>query len=257
MGGTPTNAKLWTDADVYLADDLSTPNPATITDPFGAGWKLIGLLDGDDGMPESRDEDTDDKFAWGGLLIRTSRSHFKLTKKFSALEDNPSTRSLLWPGSTDSQIIVPVPARRKIAFEVRDPGTGTIRRLISRNHVIVELDGDLDENETDLTKYTFAASVYPDVNKVLFDRQFTPNPASLAIAPATKTLAVGAIGALVATITYDDTSTAVVTSLAGWSSSATPKATVEAGYVTAVATGAATITASYLGKTATCAVTVT
>lgn len=170
MAGDPNNAALWTDADVYVGP-MTAANPATIDDPFPAEWGLVGLLDGDDGFPESRDEDTDDKYAWGGILVRTSRSHFKLTKSFSALEDNATTRGLIWPGSTDTEIIVPVPGEVKVAFEVRDGGK--IKRLITRNHAIVSVDGDVDENETDLTKVTLAAVIYPDGNKVLFDRQFT------------------------------------------------------------------------------------
>src|SRR6478609_8963943 len=109
MSGNTANARLWTDADVWVASSLATANPADGNTPFGAGWNLLGLLDGDDGIPETRDEDTDDKYAWGGILVRTSRAHFKLTKSFSALEDNAYTRSLLWPGSTTTQIVVPKP----------------------------------------------------------------------------------------------------------------------------------------------------
>jgi len=74
VAGDPTNASLWTDADVYVGP-LSATNPATIDDPFGVDWGLVGLLDGDEGFSESRDEDKDDKYAWGGILVRTSRAH--------------------------------------------------------------------------------------------------------------------------------------------------------------------------------------
>ena len=37
MSGDPTNARLWADADVYVAFDTTTANPATIDDTFGAG----------------------------------------------------------------------------------------------------------------------------------------------------------------------------------------------------------------------------
>lgn len=257
MGGTPENARLWANADVFIADSLATANPANVGASFGAGWNQVGLLDGDDGMPESRDEDTDDKFAWGGILVRTSRSHFKLTKSFSALEDNAIVREILWPGSTDSVIKVPVPIPRKIGFEVRDPGTGAVKRLISRNHAIITLDGDLDENETDLSKMTFAATIYPDGDGVLFDRQAAPAVTSLNVTPATDSIAVGEITALTATATYDDLSTADVTNSATWGTSNAARATVEYGYVTGVATGAAaTITATYSGQSDTAAITV-
>jgi hypothetical protein len=256
VAGDPSNASLWTDADVYVGP-LSAVNPANANTPFGSDWGLVGLLDGDDGMPESRDEDTDDKYAWGGILVRTSRAHFKLTKSFSALEDNPTTRSLIWPGSSETEIVVPVPVPVKVAFEVRDSGTGKIHRVITRRHAIIEVDGDVDQNETDLTKVTLAATIYPDSDKVLFDRQTTPVLASIAVSPTTRSLVVADIAGLTATATYDDSSTVDITAAATWTSSAPSKATVSAGFVTGVAAGSATVTAAYSGMTATCAVTVT
>lgn len=170
MAGDPTNASLWTDADVYVGP-LSATNPATVDDPFGVEWGLVGLLDGDEGFNESRDEDKDDKYAWGGILVRTSRSHFKLTKSFTALEDNATTRGLIWPGSTETQIIVPKPGRIKLAFETREGDA--VKRLITAQYAEVDLDGDVQENETDLTAYSLVATIFPTAAKVLFDRQFT------------------------------------------------------------------------------------
>jgi uncharacterized protein YjdB len=258
MAGDTTKARLWANADVWLADSLSTVNPTDANTAFGAGWNLAGLLDGDDGMPESRDEDVNDFFAWGGILVRSSRNHFKLTKSFTALEDNPTIRSLLWPGSTTSQIVVPVPVPRKIGFETRDPAAGVILRRITRNYAIIALDGDRDENETDLTKAQFAAVIYPDANGVLFDRYESPTVVSVAVAPATKALTVGQIGALTATATLSDATTRNVTAdpLCVWTTSNAPKATVGFGYVTGIAAGTATITATYMGQAGTCAVTV-
>ncbi|MEU9498251.1 Ig-like domain-containing protein [Streptomyces sp. NPDC048196] len=256
MAGDPSNASLWTDADVYIGP-LSAVNPTNANAPFGSDWGLVGLLDGDDGMPESRDEDTDDKYAWGGILVRTSRAHFKLTKSFSVLEDNPTTRSLIWPGSSETEIVVPVPVPVKVGFEVRDSGTGKVHRLITRRYAVIEVDGDVDQNETDLTKVTLAATIYPDSDKVLFDRQTTPVLSSISVSPSSASVVVGDIAALTATATYDDSSTQDVTSAATWTSSAPSKATVSAGFVTGVAAGSSTVTAAYSGKTSSCSVTVT
>lgn len=170
MAGDPTKASLWTDADVYVGP-LDAENPDTVDDPFSSDWGLVGLLDGDEGFGESRDEDTDDKYAWGGILVRTSRAHFKLTKSFTALEDNLTTRSLIWPGSTDTQLIVPRPARVKIAFETREGAK--VKRLITAQYGEVSVDGDITENETDLTSYSLVATIFPTSGKVLFLRQFT------------------------------------------------------------------------------------
>ncbi|MCP9205500.1 Ig-like domain-containing protein [Streptomyces sp. NEAU-Y11] len=254
MSGDPMKANLWTDADVYISTNLSATLPADANSAFGVDWKLVGLLDGDEGFPESRDEDTDDKFAWGGILVRTSRQHFKLTKSFTALEDNDTTYSLLWPGSSPTQIVVPRPAKVKIAFETREGEK--VRRLSSALYAEVALDGDHGENESDLESMTFAATIFPTSGGVLFDRQTTPVIESIDVSPATKSLTVGQIGALTATATFDDSSTQDVTAYASWTTSASSKAVVTGGYVTGVAAGSATITATYLGETDTCAVTV-
>ena len=170
MAGDPQNSALWTDADVYVGP-LDAENPLTVDDPFDPDWGLVGLLDGDEGFTEERDEDTEDKYAWGGILVRTSRAHFKLTKSFVVLEDNPTTRSLIWPGSSDTQIIVPKPARVKLAFETREGDA--VKRLITAQYAEVDVDGDIQENETDLTAVTLVATIFPTAGKVLFDRQFT------------------------------------------------------------------------------------
>ncbi|MGW4300428.1 Ig-like domain-containing protein [Streptomyces sp. NPDC004646] len=255
MAGDPTKANLWTDADVYVSWDLNATLPASADDPFGPEWQLAGLLDGDEGFPESRDEDTDDKFAWGGILVKTSRQHFKLTKSFTCLEDNEVTRKLVWPGSTETKIRVPRPEKVKVAFETREGEK--VRRLATSLYAECSLDGDHGENETDLESATIAAVIFPTSDGDLFDRQATPTLESISVTPATLSVAAGEIGALAATATYSDSSTADVTAQATWTSSAAAKATVSAGFVTGIAVGAATVTASYQGQTDTCAVTVT
>lgn len=168
MAGDPNNASLWTDADVYV-DDIGATDPVDTSVPFGPSWGLVGLLNGDDGFTETRDEDTNDIYAWGGILVRTSRAHFKLTRTFTALEDNAVTRALIWPGSTGGQIIVPKPAKKKIAFETREGDK--IRRLITANYAEITLNGDITQNETDLESYEFLVTIFPTGGGVLFNEQ--------------------------------------------------------------------------------------
>ncbi|QCX81048.1 Bacterial Ig-like domain (group 2) [Streptomyces sp. YIM 121038] len=255
MAGDPTKANLWIDADVYVSWNLSATLPANAEAAFSSDWKLIGLLDGDEGFPESRDEDSDDKFAWGGMIVRTSRNHFKLTKSFTCLEDNEWTRKLVWPGSTATQIKVPRPERVLVAFETREGEK--IRRLITAQYAECSLDGDHGENETDLESATIAATIFPTAEGWLFNRQDTPVLSSISVTPATLTVADGEISALMATATYSDASTADVTATASWVSSNPAKATVSAGFVTGVDPGSSTVTATYQGQSDTCAVTVT
>jgi hypothetical protein len=249
MSGNPANANIWADADVYVSTNLSAALPASASAPFGVGWDLVGLLDGEAGMSESRTEDVKDHYAWGGLLVATSRSKFKLTKKFTVLEDNAVTRSLIWPGSAAGEIIVPRPAKILVAFEVRD--RGQVKRAISANYAEVTVDGDLATSETDLSKVTLMATIFPTSAGKLFTTQDVPALTSIAITPLTLALAVAGIKSLVATATYSDASTGVITDQASWSTSNPAKATVRFGDVTGVAAGSANISCTYGGVTAT------
>lgn len=168
--GDPTKATVWPDADVYIAP-LGTALPADVDAVFPAGWDLVGLLDGDQGFAHSREEDKSDRFAWGGILVRTSRKNFKTTVKFTALEDNDTTRDLIWPGSTGGDLVVPVPARVLVALETRE--ADVVRRLISAYQAEVEVSGEIVDKEDDLTKYELVATIFPSSDKVLWTEQKT------------------------------------------------------------------------------------
>jgi len=259
MSGTPANASVWADADVYIAP-IGSPLPADTSAAFSGAWSLVGLLDGSDGFEESRDQDEKDHFAWGGILVATTRKNFKLTKKFSVLEDNVATRSLIWPGSTATELKVPVPTSILIAFETRSGGK--VRRLISANYAQVNLDGSIKDSEEDLTKATLVATIFPTTASpgVLFTVQAVPEIASIAITPLTLALSLAGanVKPLVATATYTDATTGVISAQAAWTSATPAKATVDGRYVTGVATGTSNVSCTYGGVTSTapCAVTV-
>lgn len=250
MSGTPSNASVWADADVYIAAIGSTI-PADVSTPFNGSWSFVGLLDGGDGFEESRDQDQKDHYAWGGVHVDTTRKNFKFTKKFTALEDNVVTRSLIWPGSTASSLIVPKPANILIAFETRTGGK--VKRLISANYAQVDLDGGIKDGEDDLTKAALVATIFPTADGVLLVRQFTPDIVSLAITPLTLALSMAgaSIRRLVATATYSDASTGVVTDQATWLTSSAARATVWRGYVQAVSIGTANVSCNFGGVTST------
>lgn len=258
--GNPDNASIWGDADVYVGD-LDAVNPETIDDPFGPEWGLVGLLDGDAGFEESRSRDSSDFFAWGQLLIRTSRKNFVLTRKFVALESNLVTAGLVWPGSGPGQIVVPKANHRvKVAFVTFDGSKQ--KRVITRRYAEVEEIGTIKDSESELTKYEITVKIYPDATGVLFDTfpiEEAPALTSIDLTPAAKTLASGAEAfvKLTALAVYADASTRDVTALCSWSTSAPAKATIDRGYARAVAAGSATITAAYAGFTDTAVLTVT
>ena len=82
--------------------------------------------------------------------------------------------------------------------------------------------------------------------------------ASIAVTPATATIAAKATQQFAATGTYSDGSTANITSTVSWTTSSAAVATVSAsGLATGVAAGSATVTASLSGVTGTATLTVT
>lgn len=169
MSGNPANASLWADADVYISTDLNEANPADANTAFAGGWELVGLLDGEAGFTQSREQEVTDHYAWGNIIVRTARRNFKLTYSFTALEDNEVTRSLAWPGSSPGELVVPQPVRVKVAFETREGAK--VRRVITKQYAEVTLDGDVNENETTLASLPFLATIFPDGNGVLFVEQ--------------------------------------------------------------------------------------
>lgn len=174
MAGDPSNARLWADADVYVAFLADTPTPAvpaTAGTPFGSDWDLVGLLDGETGFTDTRNIEETDHYAWGSILIRTSRRNFKWTRSFTALEKNETVDRLMWPGSTWDELYVPSTRveRVKVAFETRDGDI--IYRLISHYEAEITVNGDVNENETDIASVPFLVTVFPDDTGLLFDRQ--------------------------------------------------------------------------------------
>lgn len=169
MPADPANARLWINADVYVTFDLAAVVPATEATVFAATWNLIGLLNGDDGFTEARSEDVSDSYAWGGILMRTARKNFKLTKSFTAFESNAVVNRLRYPGSTTTAIKVPKIEKVKIAFETRDGAI--IRRVISSNYAEVAVDGDVGENESDVASVKFVATIFPLATGELFTVQ--------------------------------------------------------------------------------------
>lgn len=173
MSGNPDNVRQWADADVYVAFSTSATNPADIDTAFGAEWDLVGLLDGDAGFTETREEDTTDFYAWGGLLIRTARRQFQMRRGFTALEtSSPVVDRLRYPGSTNDVIKVPGGnqiEQVKVAFEVVDRDIK--RRLITYNYAEVMISGDSTESEQSISPLTFEAKIFPDASGNLFHRQ--------------------------------------------------------------------------------------
>ena len=139
MAGNPANvsSRLFAEADVliYKAATLAVDDiPDTVTDPFVTTvgkWEFLGLLVGDAGIEQSRQWDSTDIPAWGYGTIIVADKDFSHTTKVSALEDNPTVQEILWPGSTETTIVVPHALHAWMAVEKRT-AAGGVNRLISK-----------------------------------------------------------------------------------------------------------------------------
>lgn len=168
MAGTPANvqSRIWAEADVliYLTSVSSLPTedvPATIADPFvttTGKWGFLGLLVGDSGMEQSRTWDEKKIPAWGFGIVAAPVKDFVLETKVSALEDNAVVQKILWPGSTDTSIIVPKPLYAFYALEKRT-ADGRKHRAISAAPAkiwvptIKDSEGDAPPREVTITAF--------------------------------------------------------------------------------------------------------
>jgi hypothetical protein len=184
VAGDPDNAALWANADVYVSMDRTAPDPETTWEPWPVEWGLVGLLDGEAGFEQEREDDVEEFHAWGGILVRTSKNNHKRKFKFTCLERNAVTFGLVNPGSvisepdangmTTSRIRVPKNIRFAMGMELREAGK-TRRRLIDRAE-ITEI-GTIKESEQELEKYEITVAVIPDGDSILYRELEGPDEA--------------------------------------------------------------------------------
>lgn len=171
MAGDTDNPRVWVNADVYVGPTTAAA-PDDIATPLDTDFEALGLL-GEDGMTESRDEDKTDHYAWGGILVRTTRSKHKRTIKVIALEDNPVVFDLVNPGSTAETtagvttrtVKTPAPNKKSFVFEMVD---GDItRRLYVPTGEVLDV-GDIESSDSALTQKELTVTVYPDADGVVY-----------------------------------------------------------------------------------------
>lgn len=176
MSRNPGNAVIWTDAHIWLALG-NKPRPAL---PASADievdeqvWLEFGILDGDAGIGEDRTNDETKHYGWGIGLIKVGRKNYELTRTFSCLEDNAQTRSILWPGSTNTKLLMPKPVSAWLGFDtIGDDGRR--ERLWTTRPAELTVPSNA-RNESDITKIEITANIFADGESVLFDRQaFNP-----------------------------------------------------------------------------------
>jgi hypothetical protein len=172
MSGNAKNTALWAGADVYIGDP-GTEGPDDLVTPWPAGWSPVGLLDGEEGFTEAREEETGEHYAWGGKLFRRTRSKHKRTFRFVCLEDNAVTFGLVNPGSTrttvagvrTSKIVVPGTKQFAVGFNLVD--ADRVKRRYAALAEVSEV-AEVKESETDPTVYEITVVVYPGDDDVLY-----------------------------------------------------------------------------------------
>jgi hypothetical protein len=186
MAGDTDNPRLWEGADFYAAP-VGTTAPTDVETALATAWEAVGLLS-EDGASESRDQDKNDHYAWGGKLVRTTRSKHKRTIKVTCLEDNLVVFGLVNPGSTASTtggvttrtIKIPKSDPRAFLLELRD-GDITKRRVIPKGEV--DEIGEVTLSDSELQAYELTITIYPSADDVLY-LDITDDPqAEVPVAP--------------------------------------------------------------------------
>lgn len=174
MAGNVNAPRLWEGADLWTAPE-ETPFPeADLSTALPSPWAAVGLLS-EDGASESRDEDSNDFYAWGGKLIRTQRSKHKRTIAVTCLEDNMTVFGLVNPGSTATTDTTTGVNKRSIKIPKSDPLSFVLELrdgdVIKRRHIPkgeVTSVGEVPLSESDLQAYELTITIYPDAEDVLY-----------------------------------------------------------------------------------------
>jgi hypothetical protein len=175
MAGNPTNAAVWGGADVLIAPigtALPTGNAA-----FGVGWTYVGLLDGGQGFEETIETTSTDHEAWGYGVIATTYKGTKVTKTFTALEENETVMGLVYDvsgmtfddeaGTYSGDLAVRDNTERVLVAFVTTSGD-TERRMITKNYATIAATSAGSESEEALQSKSFTVTIVPDANRVLY-----------------------------------------------------------------------------------------
>lgn len=176
MAGDVDNVPIWPEADVYIGT-LAAVSPTDVSTAWGSEWSVLGLLNGEEGITETREQETTNHFAWGGILIRRIRSQHQRTFTIRALEENPVVFSLVNPGSpepttdtaglTTRLVKVPQPEKFKLGMEFRD-GTEVKRRFTDTSTAELSTSEERTESQTGVGLRPVTVVLYPDADGNLY-----------------------------------------------------------------------------------------
>lgn len=171
------NALVLTDGFVNVAP-VGTTAPTNTTTALNASFKDVGWL-GEDGIGETRSNNSTTVYGINGAIIRVVRSNDGRTFTFQALERNAIVNGLTRPGSTPTTTggVTTTPVKAYTGTDLRawvleehfaaGDGTAIIRRVaIPRGEAAVT--GTITDNHTGLSVVNFEITPYVDANGVLY-----------------------------------------------------------------------------------------
>jgi hypothetical protein len=175
VAGNPGNAAVWGGADVLVAP-LGSPIPVGNA-AFSVAWKYAGLLDGGQGFEESIEQDSTDHSAWGYGVIATTYGNTKVTKTFTALEENQTVMSLVY--DTSAMTFDDTAGTYVGDLKVRDNTTRLLvafvttsgnreRRMITKNYGTIAPTSAGSESEEALQSKGLTVTIVPDASKILY-----------------------------------------------------------------------------------------
>lgn len=171
MANNPDLIRIWKDAEVWVSDDPAAIVAADGT--FGVEWAHVGLLNGGSELGQEFDTDRVEVPSWGGKIRATDQNFKKDTRTFSALEDNETVFSLMWPNSTyaatgSTVLRAPTDALVVVAFKTVD----------QKGRVLIDVTRDLanvypssaNKSDEGASATEFTVDVRPDSTDSLYDR---------------------------------------------------------------------------------------
>jgi hypothetical protein len=186
MAGDPAKTAVWGGADVLIGSLTATipasGAPFTMNETSGgtAGvtteWDFVGLLNGDDGFTENIEADSTDHNAWGYGVVATTYQGQKVTKTFTALEDNEVVMNLVYdasgvtfnPDGTYTGVLKVKDYTEKVKIAFVTTSGDSEKRRISHNYATIMPDDAGSESETALQSKGFTATIVPSTDKSLW-----------------------------------------------------------------------------------------
>lgn len=186
--GSTGNTAVWGAADVLISTNLSATIPTNVGTAFVINngddvtdeWTFVGLLDGGQGFEEAIEVESTDHNAWGFGVVATTYQGTKLTKTFTALEENETVMGLVYntsgmtfddeAGTYSGDLgVKDYTTKVKVAFVTYSGDTE--KRFITKNYATIAPNNAGTEGEESLQSKSFTVTIFPDSNGVYWVAQ--------------------------------------------------------------------------------------